>query len=411
MRCAALAALLASGPAWAVETLEMDAAAGGPAGPGDVTTDQTVTFRRNTDNPGGSSFAAMSNPLTATFRLSNQRYPGVGSQSTFGGSGFDPYAAMDTLAGPDSQLTSTGVGAATGVGIDASSNGAIYMFQRVAGPLAQGAPPNGRIPMVDLTITFNRPVDNPVLHVIGLGGNQSLKSFTTELSLTSPGSLALLSGSSNLSVVGNQINNNAVLPVGGDCAGGLTGCGSVRVNGTGLTSVAFTLFLRGDGLDPWEADGGDLLAIGLSVDQPPQLTVRALSYGTTGNFSYSGTNGFASQNIVTVTPGTPLAAPTQVLALGSPTVVTQNIVAGPPLTGIACTNPATGAAVPGAVVNLATGEVTLDNDAVESGAQVQCTFTYGTPPAVAPIPTLGQWGVVLLGLLLAATGVPMLRRR
>lgn len=401
---AAAGALAIALGAQAAETLEMDAASGGPTAVVTTTDDQVVRLRRNVDNPAGNTFADTATPVTVTFHLSNQRFPGP-DEVAFGiaSEGVGPYTPMAVEAGPANQFTSTGVGAATGVGIDPAVNGQVLFMVRSADLAAQSFPLVGRFPMVDLTVSFSRPVDNPVLHLVGLGvgvGN----AYTSEFDLLSPGSLTKLSGSVALDVTANQIRNTAAAPDGYGCGGTDGACGSVRVNGLGLTTIRFTVFARAAGTGPWAGWAGDYVGVGVSVDLPPQLTVRSQSHGSVGRFDYTGTNGFADQNIQTNASGMPVAGTVQVMTAGTPTVITQSALQGPALTGVACIDLGSGAAVP-ATVDLAAATVALDANALGAGAQVECTFTNGiASAAVEPIPTLSQWALVLLSLVIAGFG-------
>lgn len=99
-----------------------------------------------------------------------------------------------------------------------------------------------------VTVSFNREVTNPVLHLSGLGANQSgaptngstFNSILDVQSFVGTGSLptvTMLSGNSTFAASGSRIGN----PVASDssCVSGsnLAQCGSVRINGTLLHYV------------------------------------------------------------------------------------------------------------------------------------------------------------------------------
>lgn len=98
-----------------------------------------------------------------------------------------------------------------------------------------------------LTITFNQPVTNPILHVAGLGGSSSSINHAPIFRLISPASgVSLVNASfasTNMNVAGLSFSSGA-LNGESDCnaSGTGAGCGSVRINGT-VTSVTFAIDL------------------------------------------------------------------------------------------------------------------------------------------------------------------------
>ena len=113
--------------------------------------------------------------------------------------------------------------------------------------------------MGKLTYTFSEPVDNPILHVVGLGGLfGSGEFFTTQLFSVDyelvPGaaeSLTLLSGTEYTALDGNTITNTATFEewataeITDGANGNEAGSGSFVVNGTNITSVTFNLNMVG----------------------------------------------------------------------------------------------------------------------------------------------------------------------
>jgi uncharacterized repeat protein (TIGR01451 family) len=261
-------------------TLEFAPGAGNPTGNGPVNTDQVITFQNNTNNPTASTFAPYAPAVTATFSLSNQQFtgqsytPGTGvSYGVIPGTGTATAAAplfpaMNNIglggiatATANGYFTST---SGTTGGIDVTANNAVRLFLSTL-PLAQPVPANQRYRYADLTITFNRTVVNPVIHLVGLGGSftpagGTANGFSTELDLLTTGvSLSKLSGSTELVVnaaggVSNlgQINNGATAPNGTTGAGAASGSVLVSTPATGINTLTFRLYLR-----PLAA-GGDL---------------------------------------------------------------------------------------------------------------------------------------------------------
>jgi uncharacterized repeat protein (TIGR01451 family) len=129
--------------------------------------------------------------------------------------------------------------------------------------LGCGTPPLRCSNRGTMTVTFNKPVTNPVLHISGLGGNNGsvdgsqITNYSTSFNLTSwtgPSSsvtLAQTASNGNLTVSSSEIR--ATSTAGGTSCGTAptAGCGSVRVNGT-VTSVTFRLDLILEGnFAPW----------------------------------------------------------------------------------------------------------------------------------------------------------------
>jgi hypothetical protein len=231
------------------------------------------------NNTAASVFTTSIPNTTVTVSLSNQQYtniPAAGSVGTGTGvsigatstagtkavSGVPFYNIMSTIGTPNSnQYTNTST-STTGTGIDVGVNYA-FDFLTTVEPLASfnnGGTPralSGRYQYADLTISFNRPVTNPVLHFVGLGGNfsysvnnvvQYVQGFATELDLLSTGvTLTKLSGANGMAVTSTSIKNS-YRPLSGVC-GTSAACGSVQVNtGTGsISNIVFRIYVQGDG--------------------------------------------------------------------------------------------------------------------------------------------------------------------
>jgi len=69
----------------------------------------------------------------------------------------------------NNNFTSAGSPQAPGTGISTVDDYSLEMFNSAMGLYAAGAPTNGRYYIADLTITFNTPITNPVLHFGGPG--------------------------------------------------------------------------------------------------------------------------------------------------------------------------------------------------------------------------------------------------
>jgi len=119
---------------------------------------------------------------------------------------------------------------------------------------------------------------------------------------------------------------------------------------------------------------GDAVTCTYTDTRQPTVTVTKVSNGGVGQFSFTGSNGFANQSITTVTSGVGVVGATQTLtAAGVSTTITESAPpAGFVLTSIACTGLGAGGT---ATPNIGTRTVTLDAAATAAGAAIACTFT------------------------------------
>lgn len=106
--------------------------------------------------------------------------------------------------------------------------------------------------------------------------------------------------------------------------------------------------------------------------KPPTVRVTKVTTGDVGTFTFTGTNGWASQNITTTVPGAGVSGATQTLTPSVATTLTESAVAGYRLSGISCTGLSAGGT---ATPDLATRSVLLDALAMAPGAEIACTFT------------------------------------
>jgi uncharacterized repeat protein (TIGR01451 family) len=107
----------------------------------------------------------------------------------------------------------------------------------------------------------------------------------------------------------------------------------------------------------------------------PSVTVRKVSNGGTGTFTFTGNNGWVTQPVATITPGTPVDSQSEALLAASvATTITESAPAGYTLESITCTGLGVGTATP-TVNGTAGGSVLLNAAAAASGNNVVCTFT------------------------------------
>lgn len=243
-------------------TLEFAPGAGNSTANGPTAADQLVTFQNNLTNPSTNAMTAYSPAVTTTFVLSNQQFAlptsriASGAGVAFGSglsttSGVAPAFALFPLLNAVGGSSNANYTSANGVagGIDVAANSGMEVFTSVE-PLPAALPANtARYQYADLTLTFNRAVVNPVVHLTGLGGSFSQGTvktgYTTELDLLTKGvTLTRLSGSSELAVNSTQIMNSATAPDGATGSGAASGSVLVSTAGQSITTLVFRLYLR-----------------------------------------------------------------------------------------------------------------------------------------------------------------------
>ena len=329
--------------------LEFAAGAGNPTGNGPTIANQVITFQNNTDNPTGNTFAPTTPPVTATYVLSNQTYTSAPNISTSRGLSFGASinnAGAQATARPlfptmNNPFTSyanaiyTSAGAIpTGTGIDVAVNQSVSVFTS-----AEAIPANSPKGLTDrylyatLTINFSRAVVNPVIHITDLGGNSGTLGFTTDLDLVPATGVSLtkLSGSTNFAVTAGQIRNSSTTLT---AANFVSGTARVTTPAAGITSIAFQVYLHGDGTGNWAGGtgtthSGDLFYVGFSSLTPvadvatsvagspnPVLAGQPLSFAVTyTNAGPNPANGYTQT--LQLTPG-----------LGAGNVTFTNLPAG-----------------------------------------------------------------------------------
>ncbi|WP_310163311.1 prealbumin-like fold domain-containing protein [Pseudoxanthomonas japonensis] len=397
-------------------------AGSGPAGNGPDPNPQVVTLRHNTDNPAGNTLVARTPAVTVTYSLVNQQFTGLtaaesfpastgGNAVFFGGTAYltgnAPAPDLKYVpmlgSGATANLFSS-VAAMTGQGISIENAAVRLTLGTNAIAVRQpSTPTTARVRMADMVLTFSVPVDNPILHINGMGGQGSAPGLpgggsavplglAAEFDMLTPGvTLTRLSGNSVFAISGNQISNTATR-FESQCTGA-AGCGSVRVNGTAISTLTLRVFVRGDGYAPtwWELPdsfNADVLRIGVSVMEPtPTVTVRKTSTGGVGTFTFSGTNGYTATSVTTATAGTPVDGAVRTLsAAETVTAITEDTTPGYRLTGITCTGLGTGGTA--TVSGLAAagveggGTVTLNAAATALRSTIVCTFTNEKLPVI-----------------------------
>jgi uncharacterized repeat protein (TIGR01451 family) len=116
----------------------------------------------------------------------------------------------------------------------------------------------------------------------------------------------------------------------------------------------------------------------------PSVTVRKVSNGGTGTFTFTGSNGWITQSVTTATPGTAASSQSQGLLAGVATTIAESAPTGFVLESITCTGLGTGSASP-TVNGTSGGSVLLNAAATAAGNNVVCTFTNRRPQALLGI--------------------------
>jgi hypothetical protein len=246
-----------------------------PSGP--ATSAGPATLLENTT---GSTFVSYTPSITISIGFSNQQYPNGLTLGSSGGTTSKALVAapvfnrMNTFGGPTDPLFTATPISPIGTGISVVDNYAFQMLASVEPLATANLPTNGRYYYGDLTLTFNRPVSDPVIQMVGMGGSTSFTSngvtsihgHSAEFELTTPGITASkLSGSTYLDVTNNKITNTAAV-ITAACGTGAA-CGSVRFTGTNITSLTFRVYVRGDSQSgPWAVSTAVLPTAGHAAD-------------------------------------------------------------------------------------------------------------------------------------------------
>lgn len=104
----------------------------------------------------------------------------------------------------------------------------------------------------------------------------------------------------------------------------------------------------------------------------PTVTLTKVSNGDVGTFTFTGNNGWVSQDITTVTSGVPVSGAAQVLAQNVATTITESAVAGFRVSNIECTGLGAGGNV---VYDTTARTAALDATAMAPGSEIACTYT------------------------------------
>ena len=240
---------------------------------------------------------------------------------------------------------------------------------------------NSRLPTVTLTKVSNIGVGPFVFNGDnGFGAAQTITTVTSGVGVA--GATRTLAAASAATTITETIPSGYVL----DSAT----CTGMGAGGTATPNLATGALV----LNAAATAVGVNIACTFTNTRFLSVTLTKISNGGVGTFSFNGTNGFGSETITTVTPGTGVAGATRPLSAASTvTVITETIPAGYILTAASCTGIGSGTAT----ADLAAGTITLDAAATAAGSSIACTFTDSTVPLslsktadVANVSTVGS---------------------
>lgn len=304
-------------------TIEIFAGSGSGQGPtaGPVVT----TFKLNANNPSDNNYVDYA-PLTrATYTITNSAFNSAsyqGSNDTnrpnlmIGGTGTTATVQATNVIQPlvsigsaqnnmfAASLQNAPTGCTNGSGCystnggiragssssDTTANYGVAMYIKTTGFGASNVSTSNRVYVGRVEVNFNRPVTNPILQAAGMGAaTANGLGYSAEFTLVSSnlGSLPVLSrlaGSKELSVIGNDITNNASTKSATSDQGGASG--SIYIKGKGITTLVFDMYIRGDGKGTWTDTAADSFFFGISsMDADSAIAlVKSQRVGNTGTF-------------------------------------------------------------------------------------------------------------------------------
>ena len=304
-------------------TIEIFSGSGSGQGPtaGPVVT----TFKLNANNPSDNNYVDYAPLTTATYTITNSAFNSASYQGSIGtnrpnlmigGAGtaatveatnvIQPLvsigSAQDNMFAASLQNAPTGCTNGSGCystngGIragssssDTTANYGVAMHIKTTGFAASNVSTTNRVYVGRVQIDFNRPVTNPILQAAGMGGAVvGGLGFSAEFTLVSSNLSSLpvlsrLAGSKELSVIGNDITNNASTKGATSDQGGASG--SIYIKGKGIQTLVFDMYIRGDGRGTWRDSAADSFFFGISsMDADSDIAlVKAQRVGNTGTF-------------------------------------------------------------------------------------------------------------------------------
>ncbi len=225
---------------------------------------------------------------------------------------------------------------------------------------------NTKRPTVTLTKTSNGGVGGFTFTGNNGWASQTITTVTSGTGVT--GALQTLTAAATATTITEGIPAGYAL-----ASATCTGLGS---GGTAVPNLATGALV----LDAAATAAGSSISCTFTNTKLPTVTLTKISNGGVGGFTFTGTNGWASQTITTLTSGTGVTGALQTLtAAATSTTITEGIPAGYALASVTCTGLGSGGT---AVPNLATGALALDAAAIAAGSNIACTFTNTKRPTI-----------------------------
>ena len=257
-----------------------------------------------------------------------------------------------------------------------------------------------------VTVTFDKPVANPVIHMKRFGGSVGTLTNSSRWLLSGSNlgilpTVTRLSGNPQFRVdatgiyrtpnVTNGATGCSAASATASTDDGSNACGSVRINGRGITSLTFTVTIVGSA-------GADGIEMVVSVADPTLAVQKVTTNGFGGPFNFTATNLVDIPDVISTTAANTVAnavpVPDIVTTVGSQIAVTEGTTAGFSFTSATCRD--TNSAVTGQTGTFGTvsgSTITVPASRVVSDAVLLCTFTNAALPNLsvaksAPSPIL-----------------------
>jgi uncharacterized repeat protein (TIGR01451 family) len=250
---------------------------------------------------------------------------------------------------------------ASGIGTLSGNTGIIPAANVVSGAVFNCVFTNTRLPTVTLTKVSNGGVGGFTFTGTNGWASQTITTVTSGTGVT--GATQTLTAASTATTITEAIPAGWQL-VGVTCTG--TGGGTQPTVNTTTGAIDFTAA---------QTAPGSAIACTVTNARRPTITLTKVSNGGVGGFTFTGTNGWASQTITTVTAGTGVAGATQTLtAASTATTITETIPAGWQLVSVTCTGTGGGTQP---TVNTTTGAIDFTAAQTAPGSAIACTVTNG----------------------------------
>ncbi len=189
--------------------------------------------------------------------------------------------------------------------------------------------------------------------------SQTVTTVTSGVGVT--GNKQLLTAASTVTTLTEAVPSGYAMT-----AASCTNGGGASVGTANLSAATITLSAA-------ETAPGATITCTVTNTRLPTVTITKISNGGTGSFTFTGTNGWASQTISTTTSGLAVSGATQTLTAASvATTITEAIAPGFFLSSVTCSGLGSGG---GFTPNLTSGAVVLNAAATAPGATITCTFT------------------------------------